>query len=629
MAPRRSTARSSSVTPIQVPPTPKRAHRGGSALPAEDAIPRRTTRGASQQPSLADANVNNPRLPEVQIQQSYAYGSSKTPVLPTQLVARNKMNLREMADTIDAGVEQAQQHLQHHIDETHANLQKDARDDRARRRASRSNSREGSEASDGVEQDKTQRVAAWASSLENSQLDEVPEEEEDKEDDGSAESMPDDDTHKDTDPSSFPSGMFDHSYNYERNLRKPNVIIRRPEDSIFRTAWTTMKAFSQRSRQASSRYLISIFDWFLRLFQAGCRAIRDIPNSPIIFIVTNVIVALLLACAVGLLFCYAYSNYVCDPYSSSVMGLTLQKFCGTCTRSPSPSLNLTAGEGADLSKLFAAINNMNTQIRAVEAQISDKLESQSAAVDKSLDALRKQHSELSNHLAGLQPGRSTMAGDVASPVMAKVNYFAPNNGALIEPRLTSPTMQKPDPRWRRVVLRLILSAVYRSRPPETALSPWQDVGDCWCASANPKQDDSMRLGVRVIEMIYPTELVVENYPNAGSLFPGATPKTIQVWADFEHLDSREWQSLNIRQMQGDSPVGPTYALIGQVEYDASVEASHVQHFRLEVNQHQLVYAAQSFVIRVVSNHGSDYTCLYRVRMHGIPAVGVGKGDVEE
>lgn len=583
----------------------------------EDGIHRRVTRGASQQPSLAEGAVNNPRLPEVQIQQSYAYGSSQAPVLPAQLVARNKMNLREMAATIDAGVEQAQQHLQEHIEETHANLQKESRAERAARRAS---SREGSVASDDVEKSKTQRVAAWASSLESSQLDEIPEEE----GKSSTRSTPDDATHKDTDPSSFPSGIFDHSYNYERGLRRPNVTIRRRgADTSLQHALKTAKTASNYTRQTSSHVLTSTSRWISGLFRACVTAVGELPNSPFIKVVVNLLFGLLFASAAALLFCHTYTNYVCDPYSSTAMGQTLQRYCGSCTRTPSDPLNLTSGHGADLSKLSAALSGIHSQMRAIESRLSDKIDSQYAIVDQDIGVLRRQHSELSTHLSGLKAGKSSSGGNVASPVIAKVNYFAPNNGAEVQTRLTSPTKQRPPSFIPRVLLRMAWSTLYDTRPAVTALQPWQDVGDCWCSSADPSHQDSMRLGVKVTEMIYATELVVENYPNAGTLIPGSTPKKIEVWADFAHLDSREWEELNIRQLQGVGAIGPTYALIGELEYDTSAEAAHVQAFPLAVNQDQHLYAAQTFVVRVVSNHGADYTCMYRVRMHGVPVVGHG------
>ncbi|OQU99162.1 hypothetical protein CLAIMM_04834 [Cladophialophora immunda] len=625
MAPRRSTARTSSATPVRAASPAKRSTRASSALAPEDAIPRRVTRGTSQQPSLADGVVNNPRLPEVQIQQSYAYGSSKTPVLPTQLVARSRMNLKEMAETIDAGVEQAQQHLQNHIEETHANLQNDSRDERARRRASREHSQEASVASDDAEQQWNQRVAAWATSLHNNRLNEIQEESQelgededediDRDNESVARSTPDDDTNKETDPSSFPSGIFDHSYNYERGLRKPNITIRERQDPWFRKAWNTSKGSVQQFRQTSLDILSSISDWFVQLLRfVFCRRSE-------------------------LLLCYTYTNFVCDPLSTSTAGLTLQKFCGTCTRSPSiASLNLTAGNGNDLSKLSAAINSINQQLRTLETRLTDKADSRYATIDKDIEALKRQHSELSSHIAGSKPGgkSKTLSGDVASPVIPKVNYFAPNNGAMIEPRLTSPTMQKPLTLGHRILLRILLSTRYVSKPPITALTPWQDVGDCWCASAVQTggpghEDDMMRLGVKVTELIYPTEVVLENYPSAGSLSPGSTPKTLELWADFEQLDSLEWEKLNIRSMQGatGSTLGLTYARIGKMEYDASSEASHVQAFPLDVNQGgSLAYAAQNFVLRVTENHGAEFACLYRVRLHGVPVFGHGAEDSE-
>ncbi|KIV87294.1 hypothetical protein PV11_02849 [Exophiala sideris] len=613
MAPRRSTARASSATPVRANSPSKRSTRASSILSPEDAVARRTTRGASQQPNLADSGINNPKLPEVQIQQSYAYGSSKTPVLPAQLIARNKMNLREMADTLDAGVEQAQQNLQTHNQESQAHLQKETRADRARRRASREDSREASVASDEVEKNKAQRVAAWAGSLDSSQLDQIPEEERD-----AARDTPDDASRKDTDPSSFPSGIFDHSYNYERGLRKPNVTVRRREESFVQKTSAATKEVIQKSRKVSSHLVHSTLDWLRRLSQAGGRAINDLPNSRLVMLVTNLLFVSLVIAAASLLFCYTYTHHICDPFTTSPVGLAMQKYCGSCVRNPSAPLNITTGNYGDMSKLSAALNSLNGQIRAIELRLSDKLESNYAAVDKDIETLRKQQAELSSYMSSVEFGKTSSSGDVASPVIAKINFFAPNNGALVNKRLTSPTRERPLGFMQRVALRMVWSTYYQTKQPETALMPWQDVGDCWCSSSVPTEQDTMRLGVRVSEMIFPTEVVVENYPTAGSLFPRSTPKRIEVWADFEHLDGQEWERLSIRQMQGNSPIGPHWALIGQSDYDASVEATHVQAFRLDVNQQQHLYAAENFIIRVVSNHGSDYTCLYRVRMHGLP-----------
>jgi len=514
------------------------------------------------------------------------------------------MNLRQLADTIDAGVEQAQQHLQVHIEEAHANLQNDARAQRAERRASR----EASVASDDVEKSKSQRVEAWANSLDSSQLDEIPEED--------SSDNPDNASQKDTDPSSFPSGIFDHSYNYERGLRRPNIISRKPEASVFQRASTKATHAFEASQQFLSTISTALLLWTHNLFRAFSEAIREVPNSPIIHVIVIIVVGLFLAGMAGFIFCWTYSTQICDPLTTSPIGMTLQKYCGSCVRSPTPAINFTTGNGEDLSKLTAAINNINNQMRAMESRLTGRIDNEHAAVDKDLEGLRKQQLELSTQLSRFGSGSSKSVHDVASPVIPKLNYFAPNNGATVVPGLTSPTKEKQISLIRRVLLRAVASTYYQTNGPETALEAWHDVGDCWCASAMPSGQDSLRLSVKISEMIFPFELVLENYPNAGSLFPGSIPKKVEIWADFDHLDSMEWEKLGIRQMQENNPFGPTYALIGQVEYDASDEATHVQAFALRVNQGQNEHYAQKFMVRVLSNHGSDHTCLYRVRLHG-------------
>ncbi|RVX67212.1 hypothetical protein B0A52_08646 [Exophiala mesophila] len=612
MPPRRSTARAASATPIRNASPASRSVRGETSV-APDSTKRRAPRGGSQQPSHVEADINNPRLPEVQIQQSYAYGSSKTAVLPTQLVARKRMNLKDIADTIDAGVEQAKENLQKHLEEAQAHLQTDARSERAQRRASRERSREGSVASDGVDARETQRVrvAAWADSLDSSRLEEIPEE-----DGNSRQSTPDQASHKDTDPSSFPSGIFDHSYNYERGLRRPNITIRdrpQPFPQRFMAKFTSgVRSISQSSKVMTQR----VCDWLQELASACGQAIRDLPKSPIISMLLTLIVGIMLACLVGFLFCYTYTAHLCDPFTASSIGRSLQGYCGTCVRTPQPKTNISADGGADLNWLNNALLNMDSRMRSLEAQINTRITTERDGLAKELETLKRQYMDLSAQTSKKGNGRATSAHNTPSPVIGRVNYFAANNGAQVILPLTSPTLQKRSSLLKRMALRLFGSTVYMTQPPESALKSWHDVGDCWCASATPREQDSMRLGVRVAGLIYPKELVIENQPSGGSLSPGTTPKSVELWADFGHLDSTEWEKLNIRQMQGNSPLTSNYALIGRGEYDASEEASHVQALDLSVNQDENRYHAQTFILRVISNYGANHTCLYRVRLHG-------------
>ncbi|KAE8350687.1 hypothetical protein BDV28DRAFT_138669 [Aspergillus coremiiformis] len=59
-------------------------------------------------PSMSSPDARNPELPDIPTKQSFAYGSSTTPVLPRELAVKSNMNLTEMANNIDEGLRAAQ-----------------------------------------------------------------------------------------------------------------------------------------------------------------------------------------------------------------------------------------------------------------------------------------------------------------------------------------------------------------------------------------------------------------------------------------------------------------------------------------------------------------------------------------
>lgn len=59
-------------------------------------------------PNFSSPEATNPSLPPVPTKHSSAYGSSIAPVLPRQLAPKPKMNLAEMAENIDEGIQAAQ-----------------------------------------------------------------------------------------------------------------------------------------------------------------------------------------------------------------------------------------------------------------------------------------------------------------------------------------------------------------------------------------------------------------------------------------------------------------------------------------------------------------------------------------
>ena len=605
MPPRRSLGRNATATPA-------RSTRASSAVPVTNSASRRVTRALSQQP---EDGVANPNLPELQTAQSYAYGSSKIPGLPEQLVARERMTLQDMADKIETGVEQAGQRVKGHAQDVQATIEVHGPAGRTRGRTSRDLSSEPPQEPENkvgkppVEKEK--RTAAWAESLEDEQLEDIPEEE----DSGSA--AQDDESKRDTEPSSFPEGLYERSYNYERGVRKSRPAPQ-PEDDTSSLASRSRDAFKRlviSIRKALSYIMVATAQWFVRLGRSIAIATRELPESPIFSTTVKMLVATLLLGTISFLFCSVYTRS-CDSSSTSLIATNLQKFCGSCT-APTTTYDFSRSDPQDFTKLSTTLAQINKHIADLERRLTTKIDSKHNAVESEMDSLRRQHTELTNHLANIQHHGSSSSDTIASPLMSQVNFFAPSNGAIINYQSTSPTRQKTESLPLRVLKSAFRVHKYTALPPITALEAWHDVGDCWCASDVAAGQDYIRLSVSTRGMIYPTELILEHYPAAGSLDPTTAPKEVELWADFSHLDRPTWKRLGLSDMQQGNVLGENYALVGKRQYKVGSGAHHVQAFRLDVNQQGLFHHARSFTLRVKSSWGSDHVCLYRVRLHGV------------
>ena len=604
MPPRKSVGRPSTATPA-------RTTRAASAVIVENSGGRRTTRATSQRPTREDSQqtgvrddvVNNPQLPELQTQQSYAYGSTKTPALPEQLGGRDPDTLRQIADDIDDDLDETQ-------------VQKDLNSSpalgRTRQTTSRERSRAPSEKPRPKQTEKEARIAAWADSLDESQLDDIPEED-------SSEAR-DDATRRDTDPSSFPSVILDHSYNYERGLRKPRPAYQDEVEgpSILQQIWEKTKDGASSTKGQLGQLRAASMTWLRRLGDNTAAALKAVPDSPLVAGTVTLMVATIFLAGAGFLFCSTYTRLLCDPTSSSIVALNLQKFCGSCHVAPT-TFDFSPTDSQDLSKISTALSSLNRQISDLERRLGQRIDANQVGLEHEMESLRQQQSDLSNHLHNMQYSSASVSSEgIASPLIPKINFFAPSNGAIVVPTLSSPTRARQKTFPMRLLLRATGMTKYQANPPITALEPWQDVGDCWCGPDVAAGQDIMRLAVTTREMIYPSELVVEHLPAKGSLNPGTAPKTLELWADFSHVDSEEWDRLRLADMQEGNVLSPRHVKLGEMQYDVSGQSSHVQSFRLDVNQHGLFHYAKDFTVRVKENYGAGFACLYRVRLHGMP-----------
>ena len=606
MPPRKSVGRTAAATPA-------RSTRASSAIPVDGSATRRATRqGTQQPPTAAQATEKLGPLREVQTAQSYAYGSEEAIKVADRLDPNNRTSKARAAGLIDEAVDQAQGRFQGHADEARDQGEDSPPASRTRRKTSRGPSREPSLEPANPRKDATARIAAWADSLESDQLEEIQEEDEDIE-------SPEDQSRKDTEPSSFPSGIFDHSYNFERGLRRPKMAVEQKASQLDALRQKIRRgAINVRNKMVEA--LQNLVEWLSRILRAISKSTSEIPDSSAFAIGVKAVVGACCLAAVSFLFCWAYSSYLCDPTSTSIVSQNLQKLCGTCTASYSP-LDLSGAQQQDISRVAAAMQQIQKQIQLLESRLNQQFDTRQSAVETEIGMLKQQQIEMSSHLADLHIQQSSLSEDaIASPLLPQVNFFAPSNGAIIDPTRTTPTKGSSSSFPKTFLLRVLQMRQMISKGPLTALEPWHDVGDCWCA-ASGKQGDLVRLHVTTNELIYPTELVIEHFPAAGTRVPGTIPNELELWADVSATHQTKQKGTDSSMSDEVNALGPGYGRLGTMKYVVRSGINHVQSFRLEANRQGLVLSAKKFVLRVTSSYGADHVCLYRVRLHGVPVNG--------
>ncbi|KAH7394963.1 UNC-like C-terminal-domain-containing protein [Phaeosphaeria sp. MPI-PUGE-AT-0046c] len=189
--------------------------------------------------------------------------------------------------------------------------------------------------------------------------------------------------------------------------------------------------------------------------------------------------------------------------------------------------------------------------------------------------------------------------------LRKPNYFAIGLGAIVDPYLTSTTLSDGRSWWEQ------LYAPSRPRnPPSTALSKWEEPGDCWCVAPNPKVNGQAQLTVSMSTPVFPQQVTIEHLPMSAMPRKKITnaPRTVELWVEKDK--SIRDQDAHQQQICQEGPVG--WTCLGSFAYNIHA-SNHQQTFDLDVQSPVPVTRA---MLRVTSNWGADHTCLYRVRLHG-------------
>eukprot|EP00033_Pygsuia_biforma_P003909 GCRY01004282.1.p1 GENE.GCRY01004282.1~~GCRY01004282.1.p1 ORF type:complete len:1160 (-),score=355.79 GCRY01004282.1:57-3536(-) len=126
------------------------------------------------------------------------------------------------------------------------------------------------------------------------------------------------------------------------------------------------------------------------------------------------------------------------------------------------------------------------------------------------------------------------------------------------------------------------------QPPENALSADTSLGMCW-----PFAGASGYLTFQLSTAINATAVTIDHLPGSIARDITSAPREFKVWALADESDF-------------------TGELLGTFEYSLAAGRSAIQTFPLTPLSHPV----RVVQVQILSNHGhSDYTCLYRVRLH--------------
>lgn len=209
--------------------------------------------------------------------------------------------------------------------------------------------------------------------------------------------------------------------------------------------------------------------------------------------------------------------------------------------------------------------------------------------------------------------------------LRSVNYFSHTLGATVHPKYTSPTHPRQLGGLWQWVNRNLYDYQGRGHPsPFRVLTPWEEPSDCWCAATSDDKGKA-QIGVIIPRAMNPTSITIEHMPSTGTLDIGAAPKEFEIWVR-SRGSVESSQSYSSHLGCGEAPESGLIC-IGKASYDIHA-MNHVQNFDLEGVDDAIGFVDFA-IIRVINNWGQDWTCIYRIRLHGEPEPADIKGGISE
>ncbi|KAH7031479.1 uncharacterized protein B0I36DRAFT_323984 [Microdochium trichocladiopsis] len=226
-------------------------------------------------------------------------------------------------------------------------------------------------------------------------------------------------------------------------------------------------------------------------------------------------------------------------------------------------------------------------------------------------------------------------GHAASELYNQVNFFSQGSGAVIDPGLTSKAWTPPSSAFKSK--KYMDRDGYKPQPASAVLKAWTDENECFCAAPLPESRhhqpsaDSSKPAQNAISVllsrdIVPQHLVVEHILPGATLNPGATPRTIEVWAYIEEMNLRHEVEVFSRTQFPSTPaekvLNEGFQKIGHFTYQqaggsgGALSDHGVQVFKISDELSRMGAVTNHVVVRALDNYGADHTCFYRLKLYG-------------
>ncbi|KAI0250226.1 hypothetical protein BJV78DRAFT_1376715 [Lactifluus subvellereus] len=243
--------------------------------------------------------------------------------------------------------------------------------------------------------------------------------------------------------------------------------------------------------------------------------------------------------------------------------------------------------------------------------------------------------ELIGHLV------DTAVSRYSKDAIAKADFALASGGATVIPSLTSDTLEIVPQGFRQQVIGYLTGNGFAiGRPPITALHHETHNGHCW-----PFVGDHGQFGVTLAHPVIIEEITIDHVASEVAWDMHSAPRAMEVWGLVEGAanqakvatweDARNEAGLEVPAQPRSLPRSAKYVRVAQFEYDIGKPDEAVQTFPADADVRALELDFGIVALRVLSNWGKEFTCLYRFRVHGqkfeepaVPVVDTPRPDAE-